>query len=1241
MAQIIKHKRGSLEKLSSITGSLQKGEIVIATGSANLNVTNGEALVFAAYESGSIAAVNRVLRGANDPAVFAGSTYNGMLNGVPYYSSGSKTLFLLGSDGNEAIDLSGNVIALSGSIANDFSSSNYQISQLSASVASTTGDFSSSVASQFSASAASVTSLSASVATDLNNLSSSISTTDSASAASVNALSASTYNAVFGFAGLSSSVATTISASAASATNANNILSASIATSFSASAASQTNLSSSLATTISASAATAASDNANLSSSLTTTISNLSSSIATTDSASAAYQTALSASIATTVSNLSSSIATTDSASVASQTALSASIATDLNNLSSSVATTDSGSKYLISSLSASTFTNSGSVANRLNVIETTYATTGSNTFNGNQVISGSMWITGDVTIYGSSSLVNVTASAVEIGTNTIVLNTANPAVRFGGIAVIDSGSNSNATGSLLWDSTNNVWIYVNNPDQAGYTSARLIAGPQNTGSVGEETGLYTNYLTVASGDDHISSSNISVIGNDVTIEQGGNLYVDGEISSSTINGIGNVTDFSASVSASLAAINNNLGAGGDLGTRVSNLETISSSYLAFTQSYYSDSASFDTRISASAYNITALSASTAMVAGDFSASVATSFSASAANVTALSSSVASDLNNLSSSVASDLNNASSSAFSTFAKLAGGNTFTETQTFSNDVNVNGTTNFNNAVAVNDANMNLGNSSALNLSNGASIYVDASGTISGSITGIGNVSEFSTSVDSRFSASAYDVAVLSASVASVGGTFSSSVATTISNLSSSIATTDSASAAYAASQLNSVSGAVATTISNLSSSVATTISASLATVSFDSSSLETSITNLSSSVATSFSASAANVNALSASIATSDSASAAYAASQLNSVSGAVATTISNLSSSIATTDSASAAYAASQLSSVSSSVATDLNNLSSSVATSFSASAANVNALSASIATTDSASLANVNAVSNSIVTDFSASQHTQNVRLDSIEAYTSSLQNAISVSGSGTGSTTTILGNLSVQGTTTIVDSTTVSIGDNIIALNGTQAAYAGIQVADPTNPSKVSGSLLWDSANDMWIAGPIGSEVQLADINYVSTSVASLSQSAATSFSASNYTISQLSASVASVTGDFSSSVATSFSASAFNLNSVSASIVNDFSASQYVQDGRLSTLEGTGTIQGVGTTNDVTFNSVTASNSVNIPSGGGNSKRLAFRGLTDNIEFIAAPQNVGDIAQWDGTDFVMSNTIDGGSF
>ena len=62
-------------------------------------------------------------------------------------------------------------------------------------------------------------------------------------------------------------------------------------------------------------------------------------------------------------------------------------------------------------------------------------------------------------------------------------------------------------------------------------------------------------------------------------------------------------------------------------------------------------------------------------------------------------------------------------------------------------------------------------------------------------------------------------------------------------------------------------------------------------------------------------------------------------------------------------------------------------------------------------------------------------------------------------------------------------------------------------------------------------------------------------------------------------------------------------------------------------------------ITGSAVTAS--LNVPSGGGNSKRIAFRGTTDNIEFVAAPTTAGDLVQWDGTNFVMSNTIDGGTF
>jgi chaperonin cofactor prefoldin len=72
-----------------------------------------------------------------------------------------------------------------------------------------------------------------------------------------------------------------------------------------------------------------------------------------------------------------------------------------------------------------------------------------------------------------------------------------------------------------------------------------------------------------------------------------------------------------------------------------------------------------------------------------------------------------------------------------------------------------------------------------------------------------------------------------------------------------------------------------------------------------------------------------------------------------------------------------------------------------------------------------------------------------------------------------------TVNGNISVTGTQTVINSTTVEIGDNIIALNGTGAAYGGIEVKDPTGASTVSGSLLWDAANDMWIAGPKGAEL------------------------------------------------------------------------------------------------------------------------------------------------------------------
>ena len=86
-------------------------------------------------------------------------------------------------------------------------------------------------------------------------------------------------------------------------------------------------------------------------------------------------------------------------------------------------------------------------------------------------------------------------------------------------------------------------------------------------------------------------------------------------------------------------------------------------------------------------------------------------------------------------------------------------------------------------------------------------------------------------------------------------------------------------------------------------------------------------------------------------------------------------------------------------------------------------------------------------------------------------------------------GNDLTVTGNLTVSGTTTTVDSTTVQIGDNIIELNGSGAANGGLLVKDATAPNTLSGSLLWDSTNDYWKAGALGSELELVTISGTQT--------------------------------------------------------------------------------------------------------------------------------------------------------
>ena len=190
-----------------------------------------------------------------------------------------------------------------------------------------------------------------------------------------------------------------------------------------------------------------------------------------------------------------------------------------------------------------------------------TIATTGSNTFTGIQtinnttnstnytdgalVVAGGVGIAKDVNISGSLNVTGlltavsmstqyVTSSQYTVGVSRIVL-ADDDAVRFGGISVVDSGSTT-ATGSLLWDSLKNHWIYERE-DGGAYKSAVLIAGPKNYGNVGDEEELVPGRIPVATGGDHIdtnaASSSIYIdFSNKKTYIEAG-LYVTGSVTSS------------------------------------------------------------------------------------------------------------------------------------------------------------------------------------------------------------------------------------------------------------------------------------------------------------------------------------------------------------------------------------------------------------------------------------------------------------------------------------------------------------------------------------------------------------------------------------------------------------------------------------------------------------------------------------------------------------------------------------
>ena len=215
------------------------------------------------------------------------------------------------------------------------------------------------------------------------------------------------------------------------------------------------------------------------------------------------------------------------------------SILTSLNTFSGSQLTQNTNLATISGSLILSASNLTQRVAANEAVSGTFARTNSANIFTGNQTITGSLYVSQDLVVAGSSSIQNISSSNVVIGASYVTLNAFNPASRFAGLKIYDSGSTA-ATASIVWDSLNNKVLYQHPSGADSYNSAWLISGPANVGALGSETGLTINKIQKATDDDHIGDSQITDDGTTVSIA--GNLDLTGSMKSAQLTAIATIT---------------------------------------------------------------------------------------------------------------------------------------------------------------------------------------------------------------------------------------------------------------------------------------------------------------------------------------------------------------------------------------------------------------------------------------------------------------------------------------------------------------------------------------------------------------------------------------------------------------------------------------------------------------------------------------------------------------------------
>ncbi len=114
--------------------------------------------------------------------------------------------------------------------------------------------------------------------------------------------------------------------------------------------------------------------------------------------------------------------------------------------------------------------------------------------------LNGDLTVSGNFTVLGSATEVHISSSVIELDDNIIRLNAYSPFERYAGFEVIDSGS-SGVSASMVWDSQNDYWLFVSSSGQ----SSKFIG--TTAGTYGSEISLTDTYFPIATGPNTIGDS--------------------------------------------------------------------------------------------------------------------------------------------------------------------------------------------------------------------------------------------------------------------------------------------------------------------------------------------------------------------------------------------------------------------------------------------------------------------------------------------------------------------------------------------------------------------------------------------------------------------------------------------------------------------------------------------------------------------------------------------------------------